>query len=198
MTVEGEGQFRDDVIADLGGLGLRLERSVGLLDAFDGVVDVGVGEFAGQFVELEALPVRDFEGGTNFDVEFPREISRFGKKESFGLELGFANRGDLFIFGDLRERIEDERALDAFNDFLLEALFDHLARSFTSAEAGDRLLFLEFGVFAVEIEIDVGAGDLDGDVTFASAFFFDVSFKSQFTNFVRVKFVFHSSKNPND
>ena len=186
-----ERQFDDDVIAGGRGVFGRDETTVVRLNAFDGGVDVFGGEFANRFFELEALPVRNVERRTNFDVVFVNERAFFRKNDRANVEVRFANRGHIGVFVRLGQAVDEERALDAFFDVGLEAFFDQFARSFTGAETRNRGVFLEFGVFEFETFFNVFARNFDFDVAFAGAFFFDVDFERQFFGVFKRFEIFH-------
>jgi hypothetical protein len=167
------------------------ERAIAEGIANDVHLDVFGGEFANRFFELEALPVRNVEGRTDFDVVFVNERAFFRKNDRADVEVRFANRGHVGVFVRLGQAVDEERALDAFFDVGLEAFFNQFARSFTGAETRNRGVFLEFGVFDFETFFNIFARNFDFDVTFARAFFFNVDFERQFFNVFESVEIFH-------
>ena len=164
-----ESEICGDVIARFGRPAKGHQAAAIGQHVVQGLVHVGIGNFADRFFDLQPLPFGQCEFRPNFQIEFEGQRA-FGRHfHRVEIQIGLADGRDFLLFVYLGQAVAKQQGLDLFGHVLAKSGFDQFARRPARAETGNLRRGHEIGKFLVEVAFDVLARNGHLDVTFAGA-----------------------------
>ena len=164
-----EREVGNDGVAGFGGSIMIVEVGVLQQELLEIGVDVLVGHLPHRPVDGQTLVVGQIELGPHLHVKLVFEISLFGDIDHVDVEIGFVDRFQVVVFGELFEAADEQFLLDLVGQFTAEPLGDQSRRHVPLAKSGDLGGVGQFPDGDIVDSVDIGARHLDDDMTQAGA-----------------------------
>ena len=175
-----EREVNNDGVSGFGRSVMIVEVGVLQQELLEIGIDVFVGHFLDRPVDGQSLVVGQIELGPHLHVELILEISLFGDLDHVDIEIGFVDRFQVVVFGELFEAADKQFLLDLVGQFTTESLGDQSCRHVPLAKPGDLGRVRQFSDGNIVNGVDVGARHLDDDVTQAGTRLGDLDVQRHF------------------